>query len=49
VVTLSFEHETAAVHRLAGFGAGVEVLDPPSVRAGLVATAREILGRYAAD
>jgi len=46
VVTLSFEHETAAVHRLAGFGMGVEVLDPPSVRAGLVAAAREILGRY---
>ena len=46
VVTLSFEHETAAVHRLAGFGMAVEVLDPPSVRAGLVAAAREILGRY---
>ena len=46
VVTLSFEHERAAVHRLAGFGDQVEVLDPPSVRAGLLATAREILGRY---
>jgi hypothetical protein len=34
------------VNRLAGFGMGVEVLDPPSVRAGLVAVAREILGRY---
>ena len=45
-VTLSFEHETAAVHRLAGFGDQVEVLGPPSVRARLVATAREILGRY---
>jgi hypothetical protein len=48
VVTLSFEHEAAAVHRLAGFAAGVEVLDPPSVRARLVVTAREILGRYQA-
>jgi predicted DNA-binding transcriptional regulator YafY len=46
VVTLSFEHERAAAHRLAGFGDQVEVLDPPSVRAELLATAREILGRY---
>ena len=45
-VTLSFEHERAAVHRLAGFGDQVEILDPPSVRAELLATAREILGRY---
>jgi predicted DNA-binding transcriptional regulator YafY len=46
VLTLSFEHERAAAHRLAGFGDQVEVLAPPSVRAGLVATARRILGRY---
>jgi predicted DNA-binding transcriptional regulator YafY len=46
VLTLSFEHERAAVHRLAGFGDQVEILAPPSVRAGLVATARQILGRY---
>jgi predicted DNA-binding transcriptional regulator YafY len=46
LVTLSFEHELAAVHRLAGFGAQVAVLDPPSVRARLLATAREIVGRY---
>jgi predicted DNA-binding transcriptional regulator YafY len=46
VLTLSFEHERAAVHRLAGFGDQVEVLDPPSVRAALLATAREILGCY---
>jgi predicted DNA-binding transcriptional regulator YafY len=46
VVTLSFEHERAAMHRLAGFGDQVEVLDPPSVRAELLAIAREILGRY---
>ena len=48
VVTLSFEHERAAVHRLAGFGDQVEVLDPPSVRAALLAAAHEILGRYQA-
>jgi predicted DNA-binding transcriptional regulator YafY len=46
VLMLSFEHEQAAVHRLAGFGDQVEILDPPSVRAELLATAREILGRY---
>ncbi len=46
VVTLSFEHELAATHRLAGFGDQVEVLGPASVRARLLATAREILGRY---
>jgi predicted DNA-binding transcriptional regulator YafY len=46
VLTLSFEHERAAVHRLAGFGDQVEILDPPSVRAGLLTTARQILGRY---
>jgi len=50
VVTLSFEHERAAVGRLAGFGDQVEVLTPSSVRAGLVAAARQILRRYdAAD
>ena len=50
VVTLSFEHERAAVGRLAGFGGQVEVQSPPSVRTGLVATARQILRRYdAAD
>jgi predicted DNA-binding transcriptional regulator YafY len=50
VVTLSFEHERAAVGRLAGFGDQAEVLSPPSVRAGLLAVARQILRRYhAAD
>jgi predicted DNA-binding transcriptional regulator YafY len=49
-VTLSFEHERAAVGRLAGFGDQLEVQSPPSVRAGLVATAQQILRRYdAAD
>jgi glutamate dehydrogenase (NAD(P)+) len=46
VVTLSFEHERAAAHRLAGFGDHVEVLAPPAVRAALVTTARQILRRY---
>jgi predicted DNA-binding transcriptional regulator YafY len=45
-VTLSFEHELAAAYRLAGFGGRVEVLSPSSVRERLLATAREILGRY---
>jgi predicted DNA-binding transcriptional regulator YafY len=45
-VTLSFEHDLAAAYRLAGFGDRVEVLTPPSVRARLVTTAQEILGRY---
>ena len=50
VATLSFEHERAAAHRLAGFGDQVDVLDSSSVRAGLVATASQILRRYhAAD
>jgi predicted DNA-binding transcriptional regulator YafY len=44
-VTLSFGHEAAAAHRLAGFGE-VEVLSPPTVRALLVSAARQILARY---
>jgi predicted DNA-binding transcriptional regulator YafY len=49
VVTLSFEHEVAAAHRLAGFGDQVEVLTPPAVRTRLVDTARQILRRYDAE
>jgi uncharacterized protein (DUF2236 family) len=45
-MTLWFEHELAASHRLAGLGGRVQVLSPPSVRDALVATAREILTRY---
>jgi predicted DNA-binding transcriptional regulator YafY len=48
VVRLSFEHELAAAHRLAGFGDQVEVLTPAAVRARLVTTAQEILHRYRA-
>jgi predicted DNA-binding transcriptional regulator YafY len=43
---LSFEHEKAAAHRLAGFGAQVEVLSPPAVREHLLAAAQGILSRY---
>jgi predicted DNA-binding transcriptional regulator YafY len=49
VVTLSFEHELAAAYRLAGFGDQVEILTPPTLRARLVTTAREILSRYGAE
>ena len=45
-LTLSFEHELAAAHRLAGFGAEVEVLSPPGVAERLVAAAQGILRRY---
>ena len=48
-VTLTFEHEAAAVHRLAGFGGQVEVLSPAAVRDRLIATARELLEHYRAD
>jgi predicted DNA-binding transcriptional regulator YafY len=47
-VALTFEHEAAAVQRLAGFGGQVEVLSPPAVRARLIAGARALLGRYEA-
>ena len=46
VVTLSFEHEHAAAHRLAGFGDLVEVLAPVQVRDHLLAIARALLARY---
>jgi predicted DNA-binding transcriptional regulator YafY len=45
-VSLSFEHEKAAAHRLAGFGDQVEVVSPPVVRERLVSVARGILSRY---
>ena len=45
-VMLTFEHEVAAVQRLAGFGGQVEVLSPASVRTRLVETARRLLTRY---
>ena len=47
-VTLSFEHEHAAAHRLAGFGADIEVLASETVRAALIDAARGILARYVA-
>jgi predicted DNA-binding transcriptional regulator YafY len=45
-VTLTFEEEPAAVHRLAGFGGEVEVTEPASVRGGLIETAAALLARY---
>ena len=48
MVTLSFEHEAAAAHRLAGFGGRVEVLSPAPVRDQLLATARATLAFYSA-
>ncbi|MBO0809273.1 MAG: WYL domain-containing protein, partial [Actinobacteria bacterium] len=45
-LTLSFEHELAAAHRLAGFGDQVHVLSPPAVAERLLAVARGILARY---
>jgi predicted DNA-binding transcriptional regulator YafY len=47
-VTLTFEHEAAAVQRLAGFGGQVEVLSPATVRDRLIATARQLLENYRA-
>jgi predicted DNA-binding transcriptional regulator YafY len=45
-LTLTFEHEHAAVHRLAGFGGLVEVLAPTSLRGRLRATAQETVRLY---
>lgn len=45
-LTLTFEHEAAAVGRLAGFGAEVEVLAPATTRDRLAATAQQIIGVY---
>lgn len=46
VVSLGFEHELAAVYRLAGFGGQVEVLAPAEVRDRVIATAHGIIERY---
>jgi predicted DNA-binding transcriptional regulator YafY len=45
-VTLTFEHPSAACHRLLGFGAEVEVLEPEVVRSLLVETAEATLAFY---
>jgi predicted DNA-binding transcriptional regulator YafY len=45
-LTLTFEHEHAAAHRLAGFGAEIQVVSPARVRELLIAAARGILARY---
>ena len=46
-VVLTFEEERVAAHRLAGFGGEVAVISPETVRTELIATARELLARYA--
>ncbi len=48
-LVLSFEHERAAAHRLAGFGPLVEVQSPLAVRDLLVETAQGILERYGCE
>lgn len=45
-VTLGFEEEAVAAHRLAGFGGDLRVIEPDLVRDGVIATARELLARY---
>ena len=45
-LTLRFEHELAAAHRLAGFGGEVVVVSPLSVRNRLQTAAQGILARY---
>ena len=45
-ITLTFEHEVAAAHRLAGFGGELEVLSPATLRSRLVEIAHRILDRY---
>lgn len=45
-IPLSFEHEAAAVARLAGFADQIEVLAPDAVRSRLVATAHAIIATY---
>jgi predicted DNA-binding transcriptional regulator YafY len=46
-VVLTFEEERVAAHRLAGFGGEIAVISPETVRTELIATARELLARYA--
>jgi predicted DNA-binding transcriptional regulator YafY len=45
-VTLSFEEEAVAAHRLAGFGGDLRVIEPQAVRDGLISSARDLLARY---
>ena len=42
-ITLTFEHDVAAGHKLAGFGGQVQVLSPSPVRDWILARARETL------
>ena len=45
-VTLRFEHDAAAISRLAGFGSEVEIKSPLRLRAHIIDTATAILNRY---
>ena len=45
-LTLTFEHDAAAVTRLAGFADGIEIIAPQSVRVRLLETARSIVAMY---
>jgi predicted DNA-binding transcriptional regulator YafY len=46
VMTLAFEHESAAAYRLTGLGDLVEVVRPTAVRDRVVATAQAVLRRH---
>ena len=45
-LSLTFEHDAAAVSRLAGFADEIEIIAPQSVRARLLETARSIVAMY---
>ena len=45
-LTLTFEHDAAAVARLAGFADAIEIVAPQSVRDRLLETARSIVAMY---
>jgi predicted DNA-binding transcriptional regulator YafY len=48
-VTLQFEHDAAAVSRLAGFGGDVEIKSPQRLRSRIVDTAGAIVSRYSSS
>ena len=45
-LTLTFEHDAAAVARLAGLADEIEIIAPQSARARLVETAQSIVAMY---
>ena len=46
VITVEFPALEAARASLAGFGAALEVIDPPALRAEMARVAKELLGVY---